>query len=341
MTDLRSDTVTKPGVAMRAAMAQAAVGDDVYGEDPTVRELEERAAELLGKKAGLFFPSGTQSNLAALLSHCRRGDEYIAGDIYHVYRYEAGGAAVLGGISPCPLATGARGELAAQTVAAAVKDDDPHFPRTRLLCMENTVSGTAQDLAETKAAVAAARRRGLLAHLDGARLMNASIAQNIPAKKLAAPFDSVSLCLSKGLGAPAGTVLCGGKEFIGKARRNRKILGGGMRQAGIIAAAGMYALENNIERLHDDHQLAEELAQGLAEIAGTNGATVSLGTNMIFYAPAAADHSPLRHHLKGCGVLVGDGRPAFRMVTHLDVSRKDIAKTVAAFAKYYKSRKRR
>ncbi len=336
--DLRSDTVTQPCLAMRQAMAHAPVGDDVYGEDPTVCALEERAADLLGKEAGVFFPTGTQSNLAALLSHCGRGDEYITGDRYHVYRYEAGGAAVLGGISPCPLTTDTRGGLSVDAVLAAIKDDDSHFPRTRLLCLENTVSGMVQDAAEIEAVVNAAHGRGLCVHLDGARLMNAAVAQNTSAQKLAAGFDSVSLCLSKGLGAPAGTVLCGETDFTREARRNRKILGGGMRQSGILAAAGLWALENNIERLQEDHSLAEALACGLAEIPAVNAGAVWSDTNMVFFAPEAADRLPLRRHWAERGIQSGEQEPAFRLVTHLDLTREDIAKTITAAAEYYDSR---
>ena len=223
MIDLRSDTVTRPSAAMREAMARTEVGDDVYGEDPAARRLEECAAAMLGKERAVFFPSGTQSNLAAALAHCGRGDEYLVGDCYHIYRCEAGGAAALGGISPFPLKTGEDGGLTAEQIAAAVKEDDSHFPRTALLCLENTVSGAAQDEKKMQAAVAAARERGLRAHLDGARLFNAAVEQDIAAKQLAAPFDSVSVCLSKGLGAPAGTMLCGEEAFCETARRLRKL----------------------------------------------------------------------------------------------------------------------
>lgn len=346
MIDLRSDTVTSPGKAMRDAMARAPVGDDVYGEDPTVRALEERVAELLGKAAGAFFPSGTQSNLSALLSHCRRGDEYLVGARYHIYCNEAGGGAVLGGLVPCPLATDERGGLSTENVLAAIKEDDSHFPRTQLLCMENTVCGMVQDAEKMAEVVNAARGRGLRVHLDGARLMNAAVAQDIPAQKLSAVFDSVSFGLSKGLGAPAGTVLAGDADFICAARRWRKMLGGGMRQSGILAAAGLWALENNIERLRKDHQLAEELAHGLMKISvpdksapdeSASGA-VSWNTNMVYFAPAAEDHEPLRAHWEARGILVGNQRPAFRMVTHLDITQENIADVIAAAKEYYNSR---
>ena len=335
--DLRSDTVTRPCRAMREAMAQASVGDDVYGEDPSVSALEERAAALLGKEEGVFFPSGTQSNLAALLSHCDRGDEYITGERYHVYCYEAGGAAVLGGISPCPLTTDARGGLSMQDVIDAIKEDDSHFPRTRLLCMENTVSGMTQDTAAVDNIVKAARAHGLRAHLDGARLMNAAVAQNIKARELVAVFDSVSLCLSKGLGAPVGTVLCGDAAFIYKARRNRKILGGGMRQSGILAAAGLWALENNIARLQEDHRRAEELARGLMAISAIDKNMISWDTNMVYFKPLATDHALLQNYWKTRGIYVSSA-PTFRLVTHLDISDENIKDTIAAAAEYYESR---
>ena len=336
--DLRSDTVTRPCREMRAAMARAEVGDDVYGEDPSIRALEEHTAQLLDKEAGVFFPSGTQSNLAALLTHCRRGDEYIACEYCHIYRYEAGGGAALGGISPCPLPADARKGLSAESVAAAIKEDDPHFPRTRLLCMENTMSGIVQDETMMRAAVDAAHRRGLRTHLDGARLMNAAVAQNTSAKKLCEYFDSVSLCLSKGLGAPAGTMLCGESGFIREARRNRKLLGGGMRQSGILAAAGLWALEHNIARLQQDHELAEELARGLTNISAVKENAVSCDTNMVHFAPAPADYAPLRQHWEAHGVLVGGSDCVFRLVTHRDITQEGIAVAIAVAAEYYKSR---
>ncbi|MGI9306396.1 MAG: low-specificity L-threonine aldolase [Gammaproteobacteria bacterium] len=336
--DLRSDTVTRPTPAMREAMARAPVGDDVYGEDPTVRALEERAAALLGKESAAFFPSGTQANLAALLAHCGRGDEYITGGGYHVYAYEAGGAAVLGGVSPCPVAADGRGGLPPDAVLAAIKNDDPHYPRTRLLCLENTAGGIPQEAAKMNFLVRAARKRGLRAHLDGARLMNAAVALKTDAKKLSAVFDSVSMCLSKGLGAPAGTVLCGGAAFMLEARRCRKILGGGMRQAGILAAAGLWALENNIERLREDHKLAKKLARGLAEIAGKNA--VSSETNMAYFTPAETDRVPLFRHWKKRGILAGAPSPAMRLVTHLDVSEKGVDAAISAAAEYYGAKRR-
>lgn len=338
VADLRSDTVTRPCREMRAAMARAEVGDDVYGEDPTTRALEEQTATLLGKEAGVFFPSGTQSNLAALLTHCHRGDEYITGEYYHVYRYEAGGAAVLGGISPCPLPTDANGGLSVELISAAIKEDDPHFPRTQLLCMENTVSGVVQDETMMRAAVHAAHRRGLRAHLDGARLMNAAVAQNTSAQKLSEYFDSVSLCLSKGLGAPVGTVLCGDSNFAREARRNRKLLGGGMRQSGVLAAAGLWALEHNVARLRQDHELAEELAHGLTSIPAVEKTAVSCNTNMVRFAPAAADYAPLQRYWGSHGVLVGGSDCVFRLVTHLDITQKEITTAISAAAKYYENR---
>ena len=338
MIDLRSDTVTRPSAAMREAMARAEVGDDVYGEDPAARRLEECAAAMLGKERAVFFPSGTQSNLAAALAHCGRGDEYLVGDCYHIYRCEAGGAAALGGISPFPLKTGEDGGLTAEQIAAAVKEDDSHFPRTALLCLENTVSGAAQDEKNMQAAVAAARERGLRAHLDGARLFNAAVEQDIAARQLAAPFDSVSVCLSKGLGAPAGTMLCGEEAFCETARRLRKLLGGGMRQVGILAAAGLWALQNNIVRLRDDHRHAEALAGGLAAIDGVDGAAVSQRTNMIYFRPAPEDREPLRRHLAKRDIQIGEAGGAYRLVTHLDIAPDDIAAVVSAAADYYSRR---
>ncbi len=322
LVDLRSDTVTRPSEGMRRAMLEADLGDDVFGDDPTVNRLQARAAAQLGFEQGLFFPSGTQSNLAALMSHCGRGDEYLVGQEAHTYRNEAGGAAVLGSIQPQPIANLPDGSMDLATVEAAIKPDDPHFARTRLLALENTIGGRALPRAYFDAALALARRRGLATHLDGARIFNAAVKLGVDAKALCAGFDSVSVCLSKGLGAPAGTVLLGSEEFIGRARRARKILGGAMRQAGVLAAAGLYALEHNVARLAEDHANAARLAEGLRglgmEVEGPH-------TNMVFVrAPAG-----FADHLVNNGILVLAG-PRMRLVTHLDVDAAGIDRVIAA-----------
>jgi threonine aldolase len=263
LVDLRSDTVTKPTPDMRAVMAAAEVGDDVYGEDPTVNRLEEISADLLGTEKAIFCTSGTQSNLLALLCHCRRGDEFIVGQQAHTYQYEGGGAAALGSIQPQPLDFEADGTLDLERVASAVKPDDIHFARTRLLCLENTQSGRVLPLDYLGAARDFVASRALGLHLDGARIFNAAVKLQVAASQIAQHFDSISFCLTKGLGAPIGSLLCGSAELINEARRWRKTLGGGMRQAGIAAAAGLYALENNVERLAEDHENAERLVRGL------------------------------------------------------------------------------
>jgi len=326
LVDLRSDTVTRPGEGMRRAMLAAELGDDVFGDDPTVNRLQARAAELLGFEDALFFPSGTQSNLAALMSHCQRGDEVIVGQEAHTYRFEAGGGAVLGSIQPQPLANRADGTLDLAEVEAAIKPDDAHFARTRLLALENTIGGRAIPRAYLAQALALARRRGLATHLDGARVFNAAVALGLPARALVEGFDSVSVCLSKGLGTPAGTVLVGGKAFIGRAKRARKMLGGAMRQAGVLAAAGLYALEHNVERLAEDHANAERLAGGLAAL----GLTVQQHTNMVFLTPPAGRAAGLVERLHAQGVLALPGA-RMRLVTHLDVSRADVDRALAAF----------
>ena len=321
--DLRSDTVTRPSEAMRRAMAEAPLGDDVFGDDPTVNRLQATAAGMLGFEQALLFPSGTQSNLAALMSHCGRGDEYLVGQEAHTYRYEAGGGAVLGSIQPQPLANREDGSLDLAEVEAAIKPDDPHFARTRLLALENTIGGRVLPRAFTAEAVALAKRRHLATHLDGARIFNAAVSLRTSAKDLCAGFDSVSVCLSKGLGAPAGTLLLGDALFIAKARRARKILGGAMRQAGVLAAAGLYALENNVARLADDHAHAQRLAQGLREYGFEVEGPY---TNMLFVkVPAGIDEPLGRLDIK---VLKG---PRLRLVTHLDVDAAGIDRTRAAF----------
>ncbi len=320
---------------MRESMASATVGDDVYREDPSVNELEQYAAELLGKQAALFVSSGTQGNLLALLSHCQRGDEFISGDNYHIYSHEAGGGAVLGGIASTALATGHNFELSTKQVLAAIKADNNHFPISRLLCLENTVSGRVQPQTHLQALCEAAHEAGLQAHLDGARLMNAAIAQEIDAAEIATPFDSVSLCLSKGLGAPVGSLLVGSQFLIEKARRGRKMLGGGTRQAGILAAAGLFALKNNIARLREDHGNAKLLAEGISRLGVM---PVEQYTNMVFITPAADHIAALGEYLLGKGIILAEDAPSIRLVTHLDISRADIEATIDAFEAYFSSR---
>ena len=325
--DLRSDTVTRPTARMRAAMAQAVVGDDVYGEDPTVNRLEALAAELLGKEAALFVSSGTQSNLTALLSHCERGDEYIVGQQAHTYRWEGGGAAVLGGIQPQPLDFEADGTLDLAKVAGAIKPDDYHFARTRLLCLENTQAGKVLPLAYLENAARFAAERGLRLHLDGARAFNAAVKLGVPIQAIATHFDSVSVCLSKGLGAPVGSVLCGSSAFIKKARRWRKVLGGGMRQAGIMAAAGIVALEQHIDRLAEDHANACLLAEGLAQLDDVQLDPATVQTNMVFMTLRRERPEALVDYLKQHDILI-DGTDRLRLVTHLDVTTEDIKTTL-------------
>ena len=328
VADFRSDTVTRPTAAMREAMAGAAVGDDVYGDDPSVNELEARAAALLGKEAGLFVASGTQSNLTALLTHCGRGDEYISAVGYHIPKYEAAGAAVLGGISPRHLVPDARGGLSADQIAAAVNADDPHFAVSRLVTLENAHDGRVQEQAEIERIAEVARSHGLAMHLDGARLMNAVVASNSTAAELCAPFDSVSLCLSKGLGAPVGSVLCGSAEFVRRARRNRKLLGGGMRQAGVLAACGLHALGHHVDRLAEDHDRARRLAEGLAAVEGIEVEPVE--TNMVWASVAEDRRAGLAEHLRERGFLTAPIGPSWRLVTHLDIGDEHVDALIEA-----------
>ncbi len=326
--DLRSDTVTRPTAAMRQAMASAAVGDDVYGEDPTVNRLQELAAGLLGMEDALFVASGTQSNLLAIMAHCGRGDEYIAGQTAHCYRFEGGGAAVLGSVQPQPLEFEPDGTLDLEKVAGLIKPDDPHFARTRLLCLENTLSGKVLPIDYLEKAREFTRKRGLALHLDGARLANAAVYLNHPMNEISRHFDSVSLCLSKGLGAPVGSVLAGSRELVATARRWRKVLGGGMRQAGILAAAGIVALEEGMGRLEQDHANARRLAQGLADL-GLPVDPSGVQTNMVFLHLPAAETARLVEHLRRRTILVS-GRDTLRLVTHRDVSAADIEAVIAA-----------
>jgi threonine aldolase len=316
---------------MRRAMLEAELGDDVFGDDPTVNRLQARAAEIFGFEAALFFPSGTQSNLAALMSHCQRGEEVILGQEAHSYRYEAGGAAVLGSIQPQAIANRPDGTLELAEVEAAIKPDDPHFARTRLLALENTIGGRVLSRKYIVEALGLAGRKKLATHLDGARIFNAAVHLGTSVRDLCAGFDSVSACLSKGLGAPAGTVLLGKTDFISKARRSRKILGGGMRQAGILAAAGLFALENNVERLADDHRNAARLADGLRGL----DLAVEVHTNMVFVRLPADKVEALAEHTRTRGVLVLPA-PRMRLVTHLDVDAAGIERALAAFESYFR-----
>ena len=334
MIDLRSDTVTQPTAAMRAAMAAAAVGDDVYAEDPTVRQLEQRLATDLGFAAGVFTPSGTQANLIALLSHCERGDEYLVGAEAHTYKYEGGGAAVLGSIQPQPISNAADGSLPLELLDKAVKPADFHFARTRLLALENTWHGRVLAQDYVIAATDWARSRGLATHLDGARLFNAAVASGAAPRELATPFDSVSICLSKGLGAPVGSVLVGSDAVIGRARRWRKMLGGGMRQSGILAAAALHALDHHVDRLADDHRRAARLADGLRGIDALS--VSSQHTNMVFIEVPGERLRALDIHLREHGVLASIGYlPAVRLVTHLDVGDDDIDRAIDALRQFF------
>lgn len=328
MIDLRSDTVTQPTLTMRRAMAEAEVGDDVFGDDPTVNRLQSLAAQMLGKEAALYVPSGTQGNLIALLAHCQRGDEYVVGQDAHTYKYEGGGAAVLGGIQPQPLAFEADGTLELGRVAGAIKPDDPHFAKTRLVCLENTHHGKVLPMAYLARYSAFCRERSLARHLDGARLFNAVVALGCTAAAIAAHFDTVNICLSKGLGAPVGSLLCGPTELIQRARRWRKVTGGGMRQAGIIAAAGIVALEQHVDRLVDDHANAKRLADGLAGLQSIK--VVACNTNMVFVDVADSVRKKLLQQLKNHDLWLLDTNP-LRLVTHLGVDEDDIEMAINVF----------
>jgi threonine aldolase len=332
--DLRSDTVTRPTKAMRAAMLDAEVGDDVYGEDPTVNALQQRLASDLGFEAGLFVPSGTQSNLLALMSHCERGDEYIVGGDAHTYKFEGGGAAVLGSIQPQPIVQDADGTLPLDKVAAAIKPIDPHFARTRLLALENTWHGRVLPADYLRAAQDFARERGLALHLDGARLYNAAVASGVQARTIAQHFDSVSVCLSKGLGAPVGSVLVGSAALIDKARRWRKVTGGGWRQAGMLAAACMHALDHHVTRLADDHARAARLADGLKSIPSVK--LLGLHTNMVFVDVPADRLRELDDHLRAASVRISIGYlPTLRLVTHLDIDDDGVTRVIEAFKTFF------
>ena len=336
LIDLRSDTVTQPDRAMRRAMADAEVGDDVFGDDPTVRRIEERFADMLGKEVSVFFPTGTQSNLSAILAHCGRGDEMLVGNRYHTFHDEAGGASALGGVAYCPLPVAEDGSIEPHEIDKAVKVDDPHYPRTRLLCIENTVAGTAVPLSRMRQATAVARRSGLAVHLDGARLFNAATELGEKPSAVAEVADTVSVCLSKGLGTPAGTMLASCRNLEHSIRRNRKILGGGMRQTGVLAAAGLHALDHNVERLHEDHRRAALLAERLGNLPAGSEVKLTSATNMVWFTPRQSDYEPLREFLAGRGILVGGRKPVMRIVLHLGIGDEDIDQVAGEFSNYYR-----
>lgn len=338
-SDFRSDTVTTPDDAMRAAMASARVGDDVYGDDPSVNALEERVAQMLGKSAGLFVTSGTQSNLIAILGHCRRGEEFLSGERYHSMKDEAGGAAVLGSVVPQALPVADDGSISEDAIRAAIKPDDVHMPISRLLCLENTVSGRVQSKRALDNLISVAHEHGLKTHLDGARLMNAVISSGVSASDYADGFDSVSLCISKGLGAPVGSVLVGDEDFIKTGRRLRKMLGGGMRQAGVIAAACDYALSHNIERLADDHLRASGAARRLSEIDNAHVSLNEVETNMV-YLQVPDDVAPdLKAFLADRGITISPPCPKFRLVMHKDITDAAIDNLVESVADFMSRRR--
>ena len=343
--DLRSDTVTQPTAAMRAAMYAAPLGDDVFGDDPSINALQTQIAEMLGFEAAMFVPTGTQSNLCAILSHCQRGDEYIVGQMAHAYRWEGGGAAVFGSVQPQPLAHQSDGSLALADIEAAIKPDDAHFARSRLLSLENTLGGKLMPLSYLQEATALAKAKGLSRHLDGARLFNAAVAQaattggdvRTEARRIAQCFDSVSVCFSKGLGAPVGSALCGSREFIHRAYRIRKMAGGGMRQAGFLAAAASHALDHHIDRLADDHLLVQRLAAGLSGIEGLQ--VEAPHTNIVFVdltGQARARSEALMAHLAGHGILA-TGLYRLRFVTHLDVDSTGIDRAITVIRQFFKA----
>ncbi|MEW5683116.1 MAG: low-specificity L-threonine aldolase [Pseudomonadota bacterium] len=359
MADFRSDTVTQPSLAMKERMFSAALGDDVFNDDPTTLELQRYAADMLGFEAALFAPSGTQTNLIAMMSHCQRGDEAIVGQQWHTYKWEGGGMAVLGSIQPQPLELQADGTLALADIAAAIKPDDPHFARTRLIVIENSVGGKVLPLSYMRDVAALAKDKGLSCHIDGARLMNAAVAMapqhgltpQQMARELCREYDSVSLCLSKGLGCPVGSLLLGSSEFIARARRVRKMLGGGMRQTGVLAAAGLYALQHNINRLADDHANCQRLADGLAVLAAQLPALIGkltplpVQTNILFTDVALELAEQLLPYLAERGIkLTGSNYQSangnikrLRWVCHLDISRDDIERTLQAVTEFAES----
>ncbi|MEJ8857816.1 low-specificity L-threonine aldolase [Variovorax robiniae] len=343
--DLRSDTVTQPTPAMRAAMMAAPLGDDVFASDPTVNALQEKIADVLGFEAALFVPTGTQSNLCAILSHCGRGDEYIVGQMAHCYRWEGGGGAVFGSVQPQPLDHAPDGTIPLAQIETAIKPDDAHFARTRMLALENTLGGKLLPFDYVQAATDLAKAKGLQRHLDGARLFNAAVAQSVQtgsdarteARRIAQCFDSASVCFSKGLGAPIGSALCGSREFIARAHRIRKMAGGGMRQSGLLAAAASHALDHHIDRLADDHALAQRLADGLSGIEGF--IVEKPQTNIVFVdleGPAKAKSAGLMAHLAEHGVLA-TGLYKLRFVTHLDVDAAGVDRAIETVRAYFKN----
>ena len=332
--DLRSDTVTKPSTEMKKVMFDAEVGDDVYGEDPTVNKLEKLASEMLGTEDAIFAPSGTQTNLMALLSHCERGEEYIVGQGAHTYIHEGGGAAVLGSIQPQPIEFEDDGTIDLRKAGEKIKPDDFHFVRTKLLSLENTNNGKVLPLEYIKQSREFVDKYNLKLHLDGARVFNASVKLGINVKEISKYFDSISICLSKGLGAPVGSLLCGTKEIIQKARRWRKVLGGGMRQVGILAAAGIYSLKNNVDRLSEDHENARKLSDGLNSIPELRGRITEVQTNIMFIEVDEKRFTELQEFMKARGILIG-GYGSIRLVTHLDIDTADIDFVVGAFKEFY------
>ncbi len=346
--DLRSDTVTRPTPAMREAMMAAPVGDDVYGDDPSVNELQDKIAAMLGFETALFMPSGTQSNLCAILAHCQRGDEYLVGQGAHTYRWEGGGAAVLGSVQPQPIENAPDGSIPLDLLEAAIKPDDPHYAISRLLCLENTIGGKLLPFSYVQAATALAKNRGLGTHLDGARIFNAATAQAAlheqqgamatisEAHRIAQCFDSVSVCFSKGLGAPIGSALCGSKELITKAVRLRKMTGGGMRQAGILAGAATYALDHHLARLSDDHALAQSLGRAFDQV---DGAVIDpIHSNIVFVTlegRAKTKAQGLEQHLAEHGIAA-TGLYRLRFVTHLDVTAADIDRASEVLVEYFR-----
>ena len=329
MIDFRSDTVTRPTTAMRAAMLQAELGDDVYGEDPSVNRLQQDLAERLGFAAALFVPTGTQCNLGALLTHCQRGDEYLVGADAHTYKYEGGGAAVLGSIQPQPLTQDADGTLPLERLQAAIKPIDPHFARSRLVCLENTWHGRALPLGYAEQVRAFCDQHGLALHLDGARLFNAAVAQGVDAAELCRPYHSVSVCFSKGLGAPVGSVLLGSAELIEQARRWRKVCGGGWRQAGMLAAACSHALEHHVQRLSEDHRRAAELA---AALAAAGYVVLGQHSNMLFLNLSPGQQGLLKQALAEQGIVISTGYlPTLRLVLHLDIDDAQLQRAIDVF----------
>ena len=333
--DFRSDTVTLPSNEMLECIENARLGDDVYGEDQEVNDLQKYAAKLLDKEAALFFPSGTQSNLTAMLSHCQRGDEVLIGKNYHTNVYEARGVSVLGGVGICPIETSASGSMSIEDMLNQIKDDDPHYAVTKLLCLENTFSGQVQPQSELDELAKEAHSKNLKVHLDGARLFNAHIKTGLSMKQLTDSFDSVSICLSKGLGAPVGSLLVADQETIDKAHRLRKMLGGGMRQVGVIAACGMYALKNNIQRLQEDHDNAKLLAEGLSSLEELSVDFSESQTNMVFVNCPEPHREPLEKFLLEREIIISN-LDRGRLVCHLGIKEKDILFVIDAFREYFK-----